>query len=117
MASPRPSAFRHATRFLPILSGVEVVREGCVESFLHVNPTLSSSSVRWAGLAVEDYSISACIIPRHEHIENFLHVVLHGSVKYEVLTRGKTLDFRASPGTTFILPQGTIDELRWKGPT
>ena len=27
------------------------------------------------------------------------------------------LDFRASPGTTFILPQGTIDELRWKGPT
>jgi AraC family transcriptional regulator len=117
MASPRPFAFRHATRFLPILSGVEVVREGCVESFLHVNPTLSSSSVRWAGLAVEDYSISACIIPRHEHIENFLHVVLHGSVKYEVLTRGKTLDFRASPGTTFILPQGTIDEFRWKGPT
>jgi len=117
MASPRPSAFRHATRFLPILSGVEVVREGCVESFLHVNPTLSSSSVRWAGLAVEDYSIPACIIPRHEHIENFLHVVLHGSVKYEVLTRGKTLDFRASPGTTFILPQGTIDEVRWKGST
>jgi AraC family transcriptional regulator len=117
MASPRPSAFRHATRFLPILSGVEVVREGCVESFLHINPTLSSSSVRWAGLAVEDYSIPACIIPRHEHIENFLHVVLHGSVKYEVLTRGKTLDFRASPGTTFILPQGTIDEVRWKGST
>ena len=117
MASPRPSAFRHATRFLPNLSRVEVVRGGCVESFLHVNPTLSSSSVRWAGLAVEDYSIPACVIPRHEHIENFLHVVLHGSVKYEVLTRGRTLDFRASPGTIFILPQGTIDELRWKGST
>jgi len=94
-----------------------VVREGCVESFLHVNPTLSSSSVRWAGLVVEDYSIPACVIPRHEHIENFLQVVLHGSAKYEVLTRGKTLDFRASPSTTFILPQGTIDELRWKGST
>jgi AraC family transcriptional regulator len=44
-------------------------------------------------------------------------VVLRGSVKYEVLTRGKVLDLRAHPGTTFILPQGTIDELRWKGPT
>jgi AraC family transcriptional regulator len=59
----------------------------------------------------------ACVIPRHEHIENFLHVVLHGSVKYEVLTRGKALQFGANPGTTFILPRGTVDELRWSGPT
>jgi len=100
-----------------VLSGVEVVREGCVEPFLHVRPTLSSSSVRWAGLAVEDYSIPECIIQRHEHIENFLHVVLRGSVKYEVVTRGKTLQFDANPGTTFILPRGTIDEVRWRGPT
>jgi len=50
-------------------------------------------------------------------LENFLHVILRGSVKYEVLTRGKVLDFHAQPGTTFILPQGTLDELRWKGPT
>jgi AraC family transcriptional regulator len=96
---------------------VEVVREGRVEPFLHAPPTLSSSSVRWAGLAVEDYSIPACVIPRHQHLDNFLHVVLRGSVKYEVLTRGTVLDFHAGPGTTFILPQGTIDELRWKGPT
>jgi len=101
----------------PVLSGVEVMRQGHVEPFLHAHPSLSSSSVRWAGVAVEDYSVPACIIPRHEHLENFLHVVLHGSVKYEVLTRGKVLDFSASPGTTFILPQGTIDELRWKGAT
>ena len=100
-----------------VLSGVEVVREGCVEPFLHVRPTLSSSSVRWAGLAVEDYSIPECIIQRHEHIENFLHVVLRGSVKYEVVTRGKTLQFDANPGTTFILPRGTIDEVRWRGAT
>jgi AraC family transcriptional regulator len=117
MASFRPANVGHTINCLPILSGVEVVREGRVEPFLHAHPTLSSSSVRWAGLAVEDYSIPACVIPRHEHLENFLHVVLRGSVEYEVLTRGKVLDFRASPGTTFILPQGTIDELRWKGPT
>ena len=117
MASSRPTDVGLASRCLPVLSGVEVVREGRVEPFLHTHPTLSSSSVRWAGFAVEDYSIPACVIPRHEHLENFLHVVLRGSVKYEVLTRGRVFDFRASPGTTFILPQGTIDELRWKGPT
>jgi len=117
MASSCPGDVRHATRRLPILSGVEVVREGRVEPFLNAHPTLSSSSVRWPGLAVEDHSIPACVIPRHEHLENFLHVVLRGSVKYEVLTRGRVLDFHAAPGTTFVLPQGTIDELRWKGPT
>ena len=100
-----------------ILAGVEVVREGRVEPLLHDHPTLSSAAVRWAGLAVEDYSIPACVIPRHEHVENFLHVVLQGSVKYEVRTGGKTLRFGASPGTTFILPRGTVDELRWEGPT
>jgi AraC family transcriptional regulator len=115
--SSRPTDVGHATNCLPILSGLEVVRDGRVEPFLHARPTLSSSLVRWAGLAVEDYSIPACVIPRHGHVENFLHVVLRGSSKYEVLTRGKVLGFRANPGTTFILPQGTIDELRWKGPT
>jgi AraC family transcriptional regulator len=113
----RHTARLHATGDPLILRGVEVIREGRVEPFLHAHPTLSSSSVRWAGLALEDYSIPACVIPRHEHVENFLHVVLRGSVKYEVLTRGKALEFRASPGTTFILPRGTIDELRWGGPT
>jgi AraC family transcriptional regulator len=100
-----------------ILPGVEVVREGRVEPLLHANPTLSSAVVRWAGLAVEDYSIPACVIPQHEHVENFLQVVLRGSVKYEVVTRGRTLRFGANPGTTFILPRGTVDELRWEGPT
>ena len=117
MASSHPADFGHTPRFLPVLSGVQVVREGRVEPFLHAHPNLSSSSVRWAGVAVEDHSIAACVIPRHEHLENFLHVVLRGSVEYEVLTRGKVLNFRSRPGTTFILPQGTIDELRWKGPT
>src|SRR5437763_4015831 len=106
MTSSRPTDPGHASRALPVLSGVEVIREGRIEPFLHAHPTLSSSSVRWAGLAIEDYSIPPCVIPRHEHLENFLHVVLHGSVKYEVLTRGRVLNFHAGPSTTFILPQG-----------
>src|SRR5215470_19221092 len=114
---PRHTHLPHSTTGPPALCGVEVIRKGRVEPFLHAHPSLSSSTVRWAGVAIEDHSVPACVIHRHEHTENFLHVVLRGSVKYEVLTRGKVLDFRAGPGTTFILPQGTIDELRWKGPT
>ncbi|HEX8896373.1 MAG TPA: helix-turn-helix domain-containing protein [Terriglobales bacterium] len=100
-----------------VLAGVEVLREGRVEPFLRERPRLSSVAIRWPGLAVEDFTIPACVIPRHEHLENFLHVVLSGNVNYEVITRGKTLRFRATAGTTFVLPKGTIDELRWAGPT
>src|SRR5215469_14456333 len=70
----------HATAGPPSLCGVAVVRKGHVEPFLHFHPARSSSSVRWAGIAVEDYSIPACVIQRHEHLEAFLHVVLSGSV-------------------------------------
>jgi AraC family transcriptional regulator len=66
---------------------------------------------------LEDYAVPACVLARHEHLHDFLHVVLEGSVRYEVLTRGKTFKFAAHTGTTFVLPRGTIDELRWSGPT
>jgi AraC family transcriptional regulator len=110
-AKRRPDVYR------PVIPGVQVVREGRVEPFLHACPTSSSSAVQWRGLAVENYRIAACVIPHHEHLENFLHVVLNGAVRYEVLTRGKRLRLTAQPGTTFVLPQGTTDELRWAGPT
>lgn len=99
------------------LSGVEVRREGRIEPFLHARPTLSSAAAQWSGLVLEGYSVPACVIPQHEHLESFVHVVLEGSVRYEVLTRGKTFQFAANPGTTFVLPRGTIDELRWLGAT
>lgn len=114
---PQGTAPSRAAAGRLILSGVDVRREGRVEPFLHDHPTLSSSAALWSGLALENYSIPACVIPRHEHLESFLHVVLRGSVKYEVLTRGKMLKFEANPGTTFILPRGTVDELTWRGPT
>jgi AraC family transcriptional regulator len=114
---PRDTVRPYAAGAPLILPGVEVVREGRVEPLLHARPTLSSAAVRWAGLAVEGYAIPACVVPRHEHVESFLHVVLGGLVRYEVLTRGKAFQFGAHPGTTFILPRGTIDELRWAGPT
>jgi AraC family transcriptional regulator len=114
--APRRVTQSSATSHL-ILSGVEVRRQGRVEPLLHAHPTLSSTPAQWSGVALEEYSVPACVIARHEHVENFLHVVLQGSVKYEVLTRGKALQFSANPGTTFILPRGTVDELRWSGPT
>jgi AraC family transcriptional regulator len=80
-----------------ILPGVAVRREGRIEPFLDAHPTLSSADVRWSGLALEDYSVPALVIPRHEHVENFVHVVLRGSAKYQVSTRGKTLEFSSEP--------------------
>lgn len=101
-----------------ILPGVEVIREGRVEPFLGTRrPTVSSAAAQWGGVALENYAVPAVLIPRHEHRENFLHLVVRGSVKYEVKTRGRTSKFAASPGTVFILPRGTVDEIRWEGPT
>ena len=98
-------------------AGIQVMREGRIEPLLQVPPARSSAAALCRGHAMEVYSIPACVIPRHEHLENFLHVASRGTVKYEVLTRGRTLRFDAQPGTTFLLPRGTIDELIWKGPT
>ena len=100
-----------------VLPAVEVRRDGRFEPFLDAHPTLSSAGAKWSGLALEDYSVPALVIPTHEHVENFVHVVLRGSVKYRVRTRGKTSEYQANPGTTFILPQGTVDEVTWRGPT
>ena len=110
-------ALQHPAGGSPIIPGVEVRREGRIEPFLDAHPTLSSAGVKWSGLALADYSVPALVIPKHEHLENFVHVVLRGSVKYQVSTRGKTLEFQANPGTTFILPRGTVDEVVWRGPT
>jgi AraC family transcriptional regulator len=99
------------------LDGVEVRRDGRIEPFLHAHPILSSAAAHWSGVVLEDYAAPACVISRHEHIENFVHVVLEGCVRYEVSTGGKMARFGASRGTTFVLPRGTIDEIRWSGPT
>ncbi len=108
---------RRSRAGLGIHPGVEVIREGRVEPFLGTRPKLSSTAVRWGGIALDNYAVPAVLIPRHEHPEDFLHLVLRGSVKYEVNTGGRTLRFDASPGTLFILPRGTVDEIRWEGPT
>jgi AraC family transcriptional regulator len=40
------------------------------------------------------------VIPRHEHVENFLHVVLRGPAKYEVLTQ-RALDEGSPAGRLY----------------
>ena len=100
-----------------LLPRVQLLRHGKRTLFLDATPRLSSTASRWREIAVEEYAGPACLIDRHEHPETFLHIVLTGSVKYEVSTRGRLKRFDAIPGTTFILPRGTIDEVRWEGPT
>lgn len=97
-------------------SGAEVRRKGCIETSPNARPR-SRAAAHWGGVALEDYAVPTDVVPQHEHVENVVHVVREGNVRYEVLTGGKMLRFCARPGTTFVLPQDTIDEIRWSGST
>lgn len=120
---PKVSQFEESAPVRPlelcrhVPSGVDVVREGHTEPFLKSSPTVSSVPVGWGGIALENHTVPAVLIPRHEHPEHFLHLVVRGNVKYEVNTRGQTLRFTSRPGTLFLLPRGTVDEVNWTGPT
>lgn len=117
MTASDASPLRRHPASHPNAPGIEVRRAGRVEPLLHAHSKLSSSAAHWCGIVLEDYAAAAGVLPQHEHDQNFLHVVLEGSVHYEVLTRGKSLKFSSKPGTTFLVPRGTVDELRWGGPT
>jgi AraC family transcriptional regulator len=99
-----------------VRSGIEVRRDGHNVPLLHFHPAISSADMRWSGIVLEQYFTPACLIPRHEHLENFVHVVRSGSCNFQVSTGGKTRKFAANPGTIFVLPRGTVDELIWSGP-
>ena len=101
----------------PLAPPIQLLRQGRRTRFLDAAPRLSSTPARWRQIVVEEYAVPACLIERHEHPDVFVHIVLSGSVKYEVSTRGRSKRFDAIPGTTFILPRGTVDEIRWEGPT
>jgi AraC family transcriptional regulator len=95
---------------------VGLVRRGSVEPYVDARPALSSAHAKWSGIAMERYSTGAISIHRHEHPELFLHMVTAGTAKYEVNTRGRNFRYASRPGTIFLLPQGTEDEVHWAGP-
>lgn len=99
------------------LPGVNVVRQGRTEPFLGSHPAGSGSAGHWAGIALERYKVPAVFVPRHEHPEHFLSLILSGTVKYEVNTKGQNLRFTSRPGTIFLVPRGTVDQDSWAGPT
>jgi len=98
------------------LERIEVRRDGRAEPLIETAPTLTSAQIGWAGIAVETHRISAGVIPRHEHPEHFLQVVLEGGVKYEVQAGGRRTRFVGTPGTVILQPRGAVDEIRWLGP-
>jgi AraC family transcriptional regulator len=100
-----------------ILPGVSVVREGRAQPLLQTAPTRSSKAGQWEDIALQNYTVPAAVIPRYEHPEHFLNLVLRGTSKDEVRTRGLDLRFVSHPGTIFLVPRGTADEVTWGGPT
>ncbi len=109
-----PQSASDTCRVVPPCVGL--VREGCVEPFLNARPSLSSAHAQWNGIALETYSTPAISIDRHEHPELFLHLVVGGTAKCEVITRGRSFCSVSRPGTIFLLPHGTQDEVHWAGP-
>lgn len=99
------------------ISCVGLVRQGCIEPFLDTPPALSSARAQWNGIVLERYATPPVSIHRHEHPELFLHMVVSGTAKYEVNTKGRTFRYSSRPGTIFLLPQGTEDEVHWGGPS
>jgi AraC family transcriptional regulator len=108
-------ASEHGARHEAVPSAIDVRRDGYIEPFLKLRPAISSAAIQWSGVALAQFSSQACVIPRHEHLEHFLHVVRSGSCNYQVNTGGQTRKFIASPGTIFVIPRGTVDELSWSG--
>lgn len=100
-----------------ILPCVGLVRRGSVEPYVNAPPVLSSAHAQWSGIALERHSTAAISIHRHVHPELFLHMVVRGTAKYEVNSRGRSFRFASRPGTIFLLPQGTEDEVHWLGPS
>ena len=113
-ADPGRARLPQVGGFIPT---IDVVRKGRVEPFLDSHPAKSGVPVQWSGIAIENYTTPALFIPRHEHLDHFLQVALSSAVKYEVSTRGRNLRFTSRPGTIFLLPRGTVDEVNWTGPT
>lgn len=100
-----------------IVPCVGLVRRGCVEPYVDACPALSSATAQWSGIALERYSTGAISIHRHEHPQLFLHMVVTGTAKYEVHIRGQNFRYASRPGTMFLLPRGTEDEVHWAGPS
>ena len=102
MAARYRSDVLQSVESVRIPSGLDVVREGRAEPFLDTPPTLSSVPVQWGGIALENYTTPSVFISRHEHPEHFLHVVLRGTVKCEVNTRGRNFRFTSRPAQSFF---------------
>jgi AraC family transcriptional regulator len=100
-----------------VLGSIVVLGENRTDSYLNTCPVLSSASAQWEDVGLEKYTVPAVLIPRHEHVLHFLHMVVRGAVRYEVVTGGRTARFTSRPGTTFLEPRGTVDEVVWNGST
>ena len=81
-------------------------------------PVVSSRKVGWAGIALESFNnIPAYAVPPHEHPTNYLNLIRTGQSMCRWTADGRTGSTEEGPGTTYILPAGTRDQLRRSAPT
>lgn len=97
---------------------IEVVRQGHAVRPLPMLPIVSSRQVGWDGVVLESFNnIPAYAVPMHEHPTNYLNLVRSGRTMCQWTADGRTGSTEEGPGTTYIIPAGTRDQLRRLAPT
>src|ERR1700761_8595113 len=77
----------------------------------------SSGEQPWKGVLLESHLVQPSEIPQHEHPDLVLHLQLTGSDDFEWWSAGNNAVERTEPGSMILIPPGTSDRLRWRGPS
>lgn len=103
---------------VPSAKTVEVLRYGHAVRPLPMLPSVSSRQVGWDGIVVESFNnIPAYAVPQHEHPTNYLNLIRSGRNMCQWTADGHTGSTEEGPGTVYIIPAGTRDQLTRSAPT
>lgn len=103
---------------VPAAKAVEVLRHGHAVRPLPMLPTVSSRHVGWDGVVVESFdNVPAYAVPQHEHPIDYLNLIRSGRSMCQWTADGHTGSTEEGPGTVYILPAGTRDQLTRSAPT
>lgn len=96
---------------------ISVVRDQHLVPLLASARSQSSAEQPWKGVLLESHLIQPSEIPQHEHPDLVLHLQVTGSDDFEWWSAGKNAIEHTRPGSMILIPPGTSDRLKWRGPS
>jgi AraC family transcriptional regulator len=96
---------------------ISVLRDRHLVPLLTSPHSQSSAEQPWKGVLLESHLVQPGEIPQHEHPDLVLHLQLTGSDDFEWWSAGKNAIEQTRPGSMILIPPGTSDRLRWRGPS